>query len=125
MSTAQEKLEQLRKLEANWDGYGSPSISPKAIYVARELLTNLANPAIGPMCGGGLQVEIRIAGVDIEIEIDQNGKCSWLIESREVVETSGRPLFDEEDPENPTSGSASCENSAEDMEDAERKEGTR
>ena len=60
------RLEELSALEAGWDGYDAPKISEKAIKTAKAI-------QIVPMSNGGVSIEWHAGGVDLEIDINENG----------------------------------------------------
>jgi hypothetical protein len=58
-----------RELRDNWDGYGAPPISEKALASAAQLLTTAV---VVPMSHGGVLVEM--CGDAVSIELDENGE---------------------------------------------------
>ena len=99
------RIEELSRLEANWDSYGAPPLSRKAVATAqgllRKVMANLgstvgegARPfAIAPMRDGGIQVEWRTARRKIELEIGPEGRFGCLL----IEKQGGERRFKEED----------------------------
>ena len=61
------QLDKLMQLQENWDSYGG--IPPT--YAALEAADNLT---FVPYADGGLQIEFHAGGMNIEIEINPDGK---------------------------------------------------
>ena len=69
-------LDDLRKLQPNWDSYGGKQIDPAAIDGAARLLNRLEYPAswhVVPCSDGSVQLEWHRDGLDIEIHISRAG----------------------------------------------------
>lgn len=62
-----ERLRAFSEMQRNWDGRGSTPPSPLAIATARYM-----TPVPGG--DGSIQLEMHAGGMDIEIEIDPQGK---------------------------------------------------
>src|SRR5262249_40177268 len=74
-----KRLDELETLESDWDSFGSEPPSIFALLVARHLVSNIASTLrdtadtdavpffIGPLSGGGLQVEWRGSVAAIEV----------------------------------------------------------
>lgn len=80
---AAESLGTLLKLEENWDSYGAKRISPETILAAFQLLIAIMNDkspsaSIVPTPMGNVQIEWHCSGIDLEIEVAQDGKYSVL-----------------------------------------------
>lgn len=74
---------QLSKLPADWDSYGSPPVTPEARSQALRVLTLLeseasAIPQIGPVPGGGLQMEWSKGHRALELEVHPDGTVEFL-----------------------------------------------
>lgn len=70
MKKYEKKLEELSKLEKGWNGHDALPISLKSIKKAKELLENIK---ILPVPGGTIQVRFSIDGIEVEIEISEDG----------------------------------------------------
>lgn len=62
----------LNNLLPDWDSYGAPRISEKAI-------DTLESFSVVPCSSGGLQLEVHRNGFDIEIEISPDGKIEDVL----------------------------------------------
>jgi hypothetical protein len=63
-------LEDMRKLEANWDSYGAPPINPRAIDKAYYLIGYLPGAWTPVPCtDGSLQLEHHAGGLSMELRI--------------------------------------------------------
>ena len=62
-------IDDMHKLKNNWDSYGGDPINPKAIEMARTIMTVLSDFEAIPCGDGGVQLERHKDGEDIEIEI--------------------------------------------------------
>lgn len=74
---------QLSKLPAGWDSYGSPPITAEARSQALRVLTLLeaqagTMPQIGPVSGGGLQMEWSQGHRALELEVRPDGSVEYL-----------------------------------------------
>lgn len=88
----EEQIEKLAQLEPGWDNGGAPSINPKALHVARELLTTPGQAT--PTHRGGVQIDWHCGGVDVELVINPDGTMHdvWdearraaLVEAAEIL----------------------------------------
>ena len=69
------RLDELGRLQPNWDGYGSPVIDPDIIAAARGFVRSLPKdiayrPIIVPMSTGNLQFEWHKASKILELEFE-------------------------------------------------------
>lgn len=77
-------LERLASFPPNWDGYESPALSAEAIKKGRDLILELArqgvsSPEVRPVAGGGLQLEWRRLGRELELCVLPNGTLEFLV----------------------------------------------
>jgi hypothetical protein len=88
---ARRRLEIISKLKRNWDSYGANPTSREALKRTDALLRRLeehphigtlsseAAPfAVAPTPAGGIQLEWRLRGAVLELEIDANGRAGLL-----------------------------------------------
>lgn len=68
--------DELAALPENWDSYGGRPPASTAIAVARRLVESVS--AV-PMSDGGVQVEWRGAGLDVEVVVTPAGLASVLV----------------------------------------------
>ena len=63
----EEKIDSFSELKENWDTYGAPAISPKAIEIAHRVVHCLGegNWTVVPTINGGVLFE----GLGMEIEV--------------------------------------------------------
>ncbi len=92
---AMRRLGEIAKLPRNWDSYGSPPPTPIAVELVVDLLLNIDDrnlPAahVVPVSGGGVQLEWRASGRELQLEISGDGTAQYL-----QVE-HGRPIKEEE-----------------------------
>lgn len=95
MASASSKLDELARLEPDWDSYGAQRISAIAINQANRLLLDatrhyleLGYPEvsrvkpwfIAPLADGGIQIEWRSDSGSMEVEIGGDGRVEYLIE---------------------------------------------
>lgn len=79
VSAWEQRLEELRQLPDNWDSYGAPRITDKALEKARSVLTlmtatgSFAQPFVAPSPNGGVQIEWYIPTGEVELRIPPNG----------------------------------------------------
>lgn len=101
---ATQRLNEFARLIPGWDTYDAQPIAAAAIYEARKLLAAIAvrfahrngDAApffVAPLPYGGVQLEWRHLGRDVEAEIGPDGSFSYLIASGEGMSR----LFDERD----------------------------
>lgn len=86
LSASVEAINTLLSLPPGWDTYGALAPSVEAAKKAISILRSLARaggrmPAIVPTSTGGIQLEWHNSGVDVEIEIEQNGAVSAFVET--------------------------------------------
>jgi hypothetical protein len=77
MNLAQKLLE-FYNLKPNWDSYGSPAISQKALKLAYQIFVHNFCQEVYPVPGGGVQFEWTWGEKFLEIEIQPNGKMEYL-----------------------------------------------
>ena len=74
------KINDLRNLPVDWDGYGSQQIEQRAIdtavSVVLKLPKDLSAPHVAPVPGGGIQLEWQSG---TEVEILPNGSMELLV----------------------------------------------
>ncbi len=98
MATASSKLDELARLEADWDSYGARPMSAIAINQANRMLLDVARRYlelgypriarvkpwfIAPLADGGIQIEWRSDGGAMEVEIGGDGHFAYLIERKD------------------------------------------
>lgn len=76
-------LHKISVLPEDWDGYGSPSISKQLCQHALMFLScleseNIPTPFIGPISGGGIQLEWHINNRELEIEFIESNAIGFL-----------------------------------------------
>lgn len=85
-----EEIEALAQLEPDWDSYEAATISPRAITLAKDLVVYTAIGAaslrieahpsyIGPVPNGGVQIEWRRDGREIQVEVRPNQTLGCLL----------------------------------------------
>jgi len=79
-------LGRLSELEENWDRRGSPRINRDLIELAARIIQSIERsdvpaPNIGPVTGGGIQLEWELGEKGIELEILPDGSLEYLIEN--------------------------------------------
>jgi hypothetical protein len=84
LSTSLKTIARLAQLEDNWDGYGSPPLLPVAIARAIHVLKISDKetppvPHIGPVTGGGIQIEWSTTARDLELEILPEGSLEYVL----------------------------------------------
>ncbi len=80
---ALKQLREVRDLPADWDGYGSPVLSERAIEQACCLIfavevEDLPTPHIGPGSGGAVQIDWSNGRYALELHFLSNGTASFL-----------------------------------------------
>ena len=75
MVSALDQIESLRALPDNWDGYRSPAIGNAEIDRLRQVILSISDlgmpiPFVGPMAGGGVEVEWQCRGRDLGFEVE-------------------------------------------------------
>ena len=78
-----DKISDLESLKENWDSYGGLPVAPKAISIARVVLSNLdieemPRPHIAAIPDGGVGLHWRVADRDLEIEVEPGGDIHFL-----------------------------------------------
>jgi len=73
----------LERLSDNWDGYGSPRISPMALLKATQLVSGMSSdclplPEICPAPGGGVGIHWTLGARELEFTIYPNGAIRFL-----------------------------------------------
>lgn len=81
VSATVQALSRLLSLPAGWDSYDSPQISPACVAAANGLARDLLSdgvpaPAVVPTSAGGVQLEWHTRGIDLEIEVHEDGRVS-------------------------------------------------
>lgn len=79
----EESLDELGRLEANWDGYGAPPIDQGIISAARKFVRALPpdlayRPRVVPMSAGNLQFEWQHGSKSLELEFESPGTVRFL-----------------------------------------------
>lgn len=93
-------LKRLLSMPHNWDFYGARSIDPASVRTVIELAYELMSdntpaPSVVPTCGGGVQLEWHIRGIDLEIEIRSPSRISACFEDeRTHTEWDEEQLYD-------------------------------
>lgn len=77
----------LLTLPPNWDSYGAGAIDPRIVHDAMNLINGLlgpttAAPRVVPLSSGGIQLEWRRQGVDLEIVFDRNEQPFFYYRNR-------------------------------------------
>jgi hypothetical protein len=77
----------LLALPPGWDSYGAGAIDPRIVHAAVNLLDGLLGPTtpsprVVPLSSGGLQLEWRRQGVDLEIVFDLNEQPYFYYRNR-------------------------------------------
>lgn len=87
------RVREIARLPAGWDGRGSPPLSEPAKAVAAGLvsqidLESLPTPHVGPVSGGGLQFEWQVGPRELEIEVLPDGSIEYLavLEGTQMLE---------------------------------------
>ncbi len=80
---AKKNLRNILQLDNNWDGYGSPPISQQLVQHTSNFLScleneNIPTPFIGPISGGGIQLEWHINNRELEIEFIESNVIGFL-----------------------------------------------
>ncbi len=79
-----QKVLRLEELPEGWDGQDSPAIQSAAIEGALRMLASVRvegseDPSVVPVPGGGVQLEWRVGGRDLEIEFLPDGSLQYLL----------------------------------------------
>jgi hypothetical protein len=87
LETAKRDINGLLRLGGNWDSYQARRINPESAAAAIRFLglvmqENTLLPFIVPMSSGDIQLEWHSSGVDIEVEVTQDGPTNLSIEDQ-------------------------------------------
>jgi hypothetical protein len=79
-----DQLDALSDLQKDWDSFGSEPPTPEAISAARKLIDanreSILPHFVGPISGGGVQIEWRGPRGEIEVEVGPQGSSfSYLL----------------------------------------------
>ena len=86
-----DRLAEYARLPADWDSYGSPPVSGVALIEACRLIVGAAERFggragariapyhVAPIPGGGVLLEWRGHGVDLEVHVGSDGAIGWLL----------------------------------------------
>ncbi|MGL4550678.1 MAG: hypothetical protein ACRC33_05785 [Gemmataceae bacterium] len=91
------RLVSLQKLPPDWDTYGSPQVKTVAVYNAILILVAASKlgasaPRLGPVSGGGVQVEWDIGERGLELECLPGGTREYLkVEGGVMTEAAFNP----------------------------------
>lgn len=93
------RVQQLKAMPPNWDGYGSPPIQPSAVSVTIQLMRAIARisslpPHIVPVSGGGLQLEWAIGQRELEIGVAPSGSLDYLTDENDDMQGDTFSLAD-------------------------------
>ena len=71
----------------NWDSYGAGPIDAKVVHEAMNLINGLLGPTspaprVVPLSSGGLQLEWRRQGIDLEVVLDRDGEPFFYYRNR-------------------------------------------
>ncbi len=94
---AQQELMLLDSMTEGWDSYGSPPISAEARKKMADLLhefarVGMSRPELFPVSGGGLQVEWKNGGRELEIEVLPNADLEYLIIAEDGKMKEGKAI---------------------------------
>jgi len=81
----------LRRLDANRDSYGSPSIRAEALQSAALVLQlvdalQLGSGHVAPVSGGGVQLSWRIGDRELDVELLPGGSALYLTAEGDATE---------------------------------------
>lgn len=79
-------LQEFADLEEDWDSYGARPISTAAIEIARRLIVTVAGEcailyAVAPVADGGVYIEWRGPGGQLEVWVRGRGGLGYLLVS--------------------------------------------
>ena len=96
-----DKLEQLRNLGENWDGYATPAPSGTAIVTARSFLSSVLEvdfepSRLAPSVAGGVGITHKKRGRRVYVEFFNDGEVCALFSDGETAPKSRRvtPEYD-------------------------------
>lgn len=74
------RIQELAALEPGWDSYRALKLTPEALATARRLAIEKLqlDPQLVPTVRGGVQIELVIEGLEVELEIEFDGKTMYL-----------------------------------------------
>lgn len=83
MAATRDRLNELLRLRANWDGLSAPPVAEVAAMTAIQWLNNLSDdetvsPQVFPLVNGGVQMEWLINGDSLEVEVSPTGEVGVL-----------------------------------------------
>src|SRR4051812_2906182 len=84
MSDVLQRVNAFEDLRPGWNGTRSPAVLREALVLARQLVVaaaqveDLRAPNVGPVPGGGLQLEWRMGKKELELEILPTGDLGVL-----------------------------------------------
>ena len=89
-------LEKVYQLHDNWDSYGSPPLDTVLYENAKSFLyrliqdVDIPEPSVGPVSGGGVQLEWQYESRELEIEFSEPDSVEYLqvFADREMKEGS-------------------------------------
>ena len=78
-----EQIEKLKRLEADWNGYGAEPINPRIIESSQQFIRSLHNqlrvlPQVVPMTQGRLQLEWHDGTRSLELEFESPSQVHYL-----------------------------------------------
>lgn len=91
LKTALARLDELSRLERDWDTYGALPLTQMALQLAemtmRQVVGSLgagqgeraAPYTVMPIADGGVSIEWRVSGAHLELDIGPNGDLSYLL----------------------------------------------
>jgi hypothetical protein len=97
-----QTIAKLARLEDNWDGYGSPPLLPvtvaRALHVLQISDTETPPlPYIGPVTGGGVQIEWSMPTRELELEILPDGSLEYVMADETGQTDDGEILADDDE----------------------------
>src|SRR5215213_2401838 len=94
LGPAFQRLDELSKLERDWDTYGALPLTPTALSVAEAIMRKVVKASekplgervapytIMPIADGGVSLEWRGPRADLELDIGPSGALSYLLLER-------------------------------------------
>lgn len=97
LEAAIEVLNEMAGYKPNWDSYGSPPIHREALENAAWLLLYFHSvnrssevvPHVGPVSGGGIQIDWDTKDRSLELEIYPDGRLEYLATAQNQESCSG------------------------------------